>query len=136
MNEFYWITRLDSIDKLLFAFSVISLLAFFACLIAYGVTFDDDCYSSNESAVKVRKYFKRCCITSIIVLIVTSCINTFLPSTKDAYIIYGVGGTFEYLKQNEKAKELPDKVITAVDAYLNSQIEDLQTSKEETDTVK
>jgi FtsH-binding integral membrane protein len=129
MNEFYWITRLDSIDKLLFAFSVISLLAFFACLIAYGVTFDDDYYSNNESTAKVRKYFKKGLTTSIIVLIVTSCINTFLPSTKDAYIIYGVGGTFDYLKTNETAKQLPDKVVMAIDSYLNSKIE------EQTDSV-
>ena len=136
MNEFYWITRLDSIDKLLFAFAVIALIVFFVCLIGYGVTFDDDCWASGEHAVKVREYFKKCGIASIYILIVCSCINTFLPSTKDAYIIYGVGGTFDYLKQKEKAKELPDKVVTAIDAYLNTQIENLQPPTEETDTVK
>lgn len=42
----------------------------------------------------------------------------FVPTTKDALMIYGVGSTLEYLKQNETAKELPDKCIDALDAWI------------------
>lgn len=137
MNEFYWITRLDSIDHLLLAFAVVAVIVFIVGLIGFGVTFNDASYVSDDGGVKkMRSHFKKMIIISFIVFFSTSTINTFLPSTKDAYVIYGMGGTFDYLKQNEKAKELPDTVVTAIDAYLNTQIENLQTPTEKTDTVK
>ena len=130
MNEFYWITRLDSIDTLLTVFGVIAVIILIIGLIAFGVTYDDDNFDSDDEGVqKMRKYFKRMIIISLIVFISVSTINTFIPSTKDAYIIYGVGGTFDYLKTNETAKQLPDKVVLAIDSYLDSKIE------EQTDSV-
>jgi len=130
MNEFYWITRLDSIDTLLTVFGVIAVIILIIGLIAFGVTYDDDNFDLDDEGVqKMRKYFKRMIIISLIVFISVSTINTFIPSTKDAYIIYGMGGTFDYLKTNETAKQLPDKVVMAIDSYLDSKIE------EQTDTV-
>lgn len=125
MNEFYWITRLDSIDKLLVAFAVVAAIVLIVGLIGFGVTYDDDEFDSDdESTKKMRKYFKKTAIVSFIVFLFISIINTFLPTTKDAYIIYGVGGTFDYLKTNETAKQLPDKVVMAIDSYLDSKIEE------------
>lgn len=130
MNEFYWITRLDSIDKLLVAFAVIAAIVLIVGLIGFGVTYDDDEFDSDDEGIKkMRNYFKKTAIISLIVFIAVSTINTFIPSTKDAYVIYGVGGTFDYLKTNETAKQLPDKVVMAIDSYLDSKIE------EQTDTV-
>lgn len=45
----------------------------------------------------------------------------FVPSTKEMYAIYGIGGVIDYVKGNEKAKKLPDKVIDALDKYLDEQ---------------
>ena len=33
----------------------------------------------------------------------------------DALLIYGVGGTIDYVKSNKTAKQLPDKCIKALD---------------------
>jgi hypothetical protein len=35
-------------------------------------------------------------------------------------MIYGVGGTIDYIKSNDTAKQLPDKVVSALDKYLDS----------------
>jgi hypothetical protein len=35
-------------------------------------------------------------------------------------MIYGVGGTIDYIKSNDKAKKLPDKCIEALDKYLDN----------------
>lgn len=130
MNEFYWITRLDSIDNLLLAFAVIAAIVFIVGLIGFGVTYDADEFDSDDEGIKkMRNYFKKTAVVSLIVFISVSTINTFIPSTKDAYIICGIGGTFDYLKTNETAKQLPDKVVMAIDSYLDSKIE------EQTDTV-
>lgn len=130
MNEFYWITRLDSIDNLLVAFAILAAIVFIGGLVGFGVTFDEDDFDTDSEYVrKMRKYFKKMAIISGVVFLSTSTINTFIPSTKDAYIICGIGGTFEYLKTNDKAKQLPDKVIMAIDSYLDSKI------KEQSDSI-
>ena len=45
-------------------------------------------------------------------------VKAFVPSTKEALMIYGIGSTIEYLKSNEKAMQLPDKCINALDAWV------------------
>ena len=44
----------------------------------------------------------------------------FTPTDKDLLVIYGVGGTIDYIKSNDKAKELPDKVVDALTRYVDS----------------
>ena len=51
--------------------------------------------------------------------IVCLLIATFLPSSKQGYVIYGIGNTIEYLQSNDKAKELPDKAVDALSRYLD-----------------
>lgn len=46
----------------------------------------------------------------------------FVPSTRDALIIYGVGGTVEYLRDNPTARRIPDKCIDALDKFMDEYI--------------
>ena len=34
-------------------------------------------------------------------------------------VIYGIGGTIDYIKGNDTAKQLPDKCIEAIDKFLD-----------------
>ena len=44
----------------------------------------------------------------------------FSPSNKkNLLIIYGVGGTIDYVKENKVANKIPDKCIKALDKYLD-----------------
>ncbi|EXZ39654.1 putative membrane protein [Bacteroides fragilis str. 1007-1-F  len=36
----------------------------------------------------------------------------------------GIGGTIDYIRQNETAKQLPDKCIKALDLFMDKVIED------------
>lgn len=55
-------------------------------------------------------------------------IATFVPSSKQAVQILTVGSTIEYVKGNDKLKELPDKMVDCldkfIDDYLNEDNED------------
>ena len=53
-------------------------------------------------------------------LIISTLVITFVPSKRELYIIYGVGGTIDYLKDNPTAKELPDKFIKALDTWVDN----------------
>jgi hypothetical protein len=43
-----------------------------------------------------------------------------IPSTKEMLFIYGVGGAIDHIENNEKAQQLPDKCIEALDAFIES----------------
>ena len=104
MEQLYWITRFDG---LLMVFDTIlictGILGGILTLVLAIVNTDlKECYF--DSIVKYLKIF-------VITFIITLTIKAFVPSTKEALMIFGVGSTIEYLKSNEKAMELPDKCI-------------------------
>lgn len=43
----------------------------------------------------------------------------FLPNTKQAYMIWGLGGTIDYIKSNETVQKLPDKTVQCLDKFLD-----------------
>ena len=34
-------------------------------------------------------------------------------------MIYGIGGTIDYIKSNDKSRQIPDKVINVIDKWLS-----------------
>lgn len=82
--------------------------------------FDASEYDTQEEKEAQRRgkvIVKKLLITGFISLLLCC----FIPSAKEMYAIYGIGGVIDYVKGNEKAKELPDKVIDTLDKYLNEQ---------------
>ena len=72
-----------------------------------------------EKAHKNHKNHFILCVSSFIIIFIC---QVFTPTTKEALIIYGVGGTIDYVKSNKIVKELPDKCIKAADKFLNDYI--------------
>lgn len=95
----------------LFVFAVCFVFAF----LAFGVSvlsgdYDEDLW------LRVRSYAKK-----LLLLFAFLCIGSaFLPDKQDLLEIYGIGGTIDYIKRNDKAKELPDKVVDALTRYVDS----------------
>ena len=56
----------------------------------------------------------------IFVTIIVGLINFFIPTTNEALMVYGIGGTIDYIKSNETSKQLPDKCVKALDKYLDN----------------
>ena len=125
MNEIYWITRLDAICNFLTAVTVVSFLisafmvVFVVCSRVEANNYKKGGEKWNYYMQKFKmflSYFKR----SIFVAIVACFINLFIPTTSQALLIYGVGGTIDYIKSNETAKQLPDKCIKALDKWADN----------------
>ncbi len=108
MTEIYWITRLDYIQGCLFTFLLIVGIVITVAAVSAFIF-------NEKEAVTARKTFKWA-IPSFVIAMLVSC---FIPSTKEAMLIYGLGGTIDYIKSNDKAKELPDKVIDALTRYID-----------------
>ena len=47
-------------------------------------------------------------------------LSVFIPSKGELYMIYGLGNTIDYLKENPTAKQLPDKCIKAIDKWADN----------------
>lgn len=125
MNEIYWITRLDTICNFLTAITVVSFLisaftvVFVVCNRIEANDYEEGGENWNYYMQRFKiflSYFKR----FIFVAIVSCFINLFMPTTNQALLIYGVGGTIDYIKSNDTAKQLPDKCVKALDKYLDN----------------
>ena len=107
MTELYWITRLDGLQGFFLVLFLISVgIALFSFIAWYGDEFD------RNRHWKIFKITFSIAFISALGLI-------FVPSTKDALIIYGVGGTVEYLRDNPTAQQLPDKCVEALDKFVD-----------------
>lgn len=129
MNEIYWITRLDTICDFLTMMStfgfVISCITLFIAFLnkndinvyKKGSEYWSHCVKQYQTLMSL---FKKCAITTLVLIV----INIFIPTKNDALLIYGVGGTIDYIKSNDTAKQLPDKCVKALDKWVDSLNED------------
>ena len=114
MNTIYWITRLDGINTTFTVAFALSTIVLAITVIIYYVDklndWEDEDYSALKKLIKI----------SAIALSISLVGTLFIPTSKDMYAIYGIGGTIDYLKQNKQAKNIPDKCINALDRYLDT----------------
>lgn len=120
MSELYWLNVLGNLNGFCRFFMVLSIIAFVVCVIFYFVSKDED-FGFPLARKYIVKFIR---FTLLPILIISTIGNTFIPDAKTLYVIYGVGGTLDYLKENKTAKQIPDKAILALDKYLNEQIGD------------
>ena len=117
MSTLYWINVLGNFYVLCMLIFVISAL--FGITFILVTVFHEDDIKADLSKVGYKRFVK-VRNTNCIVLIISILAVVFLPTKSQLYMIYGVGGTIDYLKENPTAKELPDKCIRALDAFLDS----------------
>lgn len=121
MKEMYWIERLDNIQCVLIIALTWSVIWLLIVLIVHFMNDDE-----NDSLDKER-YRSRKIAGSIIAI--CTLILTFLSSTEEMYCIIGIGGTIDYLRQNETAKQLPDKCVKALDLFITKMTDESNNSQ-------
>ena len=119
----YWITRLDAVNDFLIILIILATIAIVGCLIILFAEIVD------EDEVWVKKMF-RIIKMSILVLLTTSTLKVFVPTTNEMYTIIGIGGTYEYLKDNKDIKEIPDNTIKALKIWSENLVSKEEAKKE------
>lgn len=122
MKELYWIERLDNIHGVLMLLAVMAAVWLFLTFAVAQIEDYDKKDLIEKGFYKARKIASALLAISVLIL-------TFLPSTKEMYRIIGIGGTIDYLRQNDTAKQLPDKCIKALDTFIDKVIEEDNTNK-------
>lgn len=112
MQTIYWIQRLGVIHTISWVVFGISCFILLICFFVLAEIDFDRTLKGYESAWKCVKILIR-------IVVPTLLLGIFIPSQEQLYVIYGVGGTIEYLKENDTAKQLPDKCINALDAWVD-----------------
>ena len=115
MAEIYWLQRMGNLS---FVFNVGfwgCIIVIFSALIVLTAWYVEEGLD-NDDIARIKKYF---CKFSLFFAFFTIG-AVFTPTEKEMYAIYGIGGTIDYLKNNDKAKQLPDKCIDALMRYVDS----------------
>lgn len=115
MTEIYWLQRIGNI-------SIVFNVGFWACVIVAAILavicfiawMDDGV--DQEDIPKLKRYLKK--FSFIFAFFTLGAV--FTPSQKELLAIYGLGGTIDYIKSNDKAKQIPDKCIDALTRYVDS----------------
>lgn len=119
MSELYWITVLGKIESLGEVGTVFGALAAFAVTVVSIMAICDEDFEDETKDI-----IRRCRRIAYIVLGISLMLVMFIPNTKQLYMIYGVGGTMDYLKSNPTARQLPDKCIKAFDVWVSKMTEE------------
>ena len=123
MNEIYWLTRIGVMGKTCEIITIVGIVILTIGVIVLPMILD---IIKTEDTKKTAKKAIR---TFIVIWIVGVIGYIFIPTKKEMMMIYGLGSTIDYIKSNDKAKQLPDKAVDALTRYLDS-IENEKQEKE------
>jgi len=113
MNDIYWITRLDGICDFLIACTVISIILIVIAIIGIFISEGKE-EGYNNFVARTIKY-------PIFVAEASILINIFIPTTKEAFGIYGVNET---VKAINSGKRVPPDAIKAINKWYIMEIEE------------
>lgn len=118
MKNLYWFSVLDGFKVVCITAMIILIVTVVVLLITYIVMVAENENDSIRTKIgkMTFKMFAALCITSLFVI--------FVPSKNDMYVIYGVGKTLDYLKENPDAKNLPDKTVEFLNVVMDEYIDE------------
>ena len=117
MSEIYWLSRLDGVLAIFGIICTISVVS--AVFMSLVVMIDRE--GETFMPQKKSKKLLRCCI---ITALITGIACVFVPSSKQAYMIFGIGRVVDYIQESEMASQLPDKCVEALEVWLESLTEE------------
>lgn len=123
MSEIYWLTRVDTLN-IIFGWMIaipviVGIIMFIVFLMSMDNLRNDEI---DENWLSFKKYCKKFRNVLLPVFITGILGIGFCPTKNDMLLIYGVGGSIDYLRSNPTAQKLPDKCIEALDAWVESLI--------------
>ena len=117
MAEIYWLTRLAGVETLALFLLVFSVVVAIVAAVWYFSTSEDYMEEERDVLMKLVKKWKSTWVCSLLFGILGT---IFIPTQREILLIYGLGSTIDYIKSNDKAKELPDKAVDALTKYLET----------------
>ena len=124
MKEMYWIAVVGNIGDVSHAVLIFCGL----CVLIFGpmiaIASSGVSGFGDEVEEQGTRFLKKATKISFVVGIISVFIAIFVPGEKQLYRIMGVGMAIDYIKENDAVKQLPDKCINALEAWVDSIEED------------
>ena len=119
MGDLYWIITIGHLSGLFTAFCITfgTLLGIWVIKLLVDQNDRPDDKEIYKSDKKWAKIFATITIISALGIV-------FTPNQRELFAIYGIGGTIDYIKSNDTAKQLPDKCINALDKWVDSYVKE------------
>lgn len=99
MNEIYWMTVVGNLSTALMVVWIVALIIVLGMLLVLAAS-EGDVIDDEDSAHTFFKWLKRIVVCGVIAAMA----NIFIPTTKQLLYIYSVGGTIDYIRNNDTAK--------------------------------
>ena len=137
---------LFTLDKVLALFSalgiasivylVVMLLVWLisACSLAYDYREGFRTGLFKDYTQKFSSFMKKWNILAIVFLSVSLIITTFVPNTKESIVIVVIPKVLEAAKDNKQLMQIPDKVLTMANVFMDKKIKDWTKSVVGSDT--
>lgn len=119
MESLYWIITIGHLSGLFVAFCI-TFGTLFGVWIIKLLTDQNEQPHDKELYKSDKKWLKIFATIEII----SALGIVFIPNQEELLTIYGIGGTIDYIKSNDTAKQLPDKCINALDKWVDSYIKE------------
>ena len=122
MSELYWIMVLDNLCFVASITMIVSGLISAGSWVISVICWSEADGEADDDDSDWRSYrkAKNVASKSFTACIIATAISMFTPSKEQMYMIVGVGTAIDYVQQNEKAKQLPDKCIDALSRWVDS----------------
>ncbi len=124
MNEIYWMTVIGKLSTALTVVWIVTLIIIIIMLLVLLVS-EGDVIEDRDDEHTFFKWLKRFVVCGVIAAMT----NIFIPTTKELLYIYGIGGTIDYIRTNDTAKQLPDKCIKVLDRFVDKYIDEPEKDK-------
>ncbi len=124
MNEIYWMTVIGNLSTALTVVWIVALIIVVVMLFVLLVS-EGDVVAEEDSKHSFFKWLKRIVVCGVIAAMA----SIFIPTTKELLYIYGIGGTIDYIRTNDTAKQLPDKCIKVLDRFTDKYIDKSEKDK-------
>ena len=124
MNEIYWMTVVGNLSTAFMVVWIVTLIIILGMLFVLAAS-EGDVIDDEDSAHAFFKWLKRFVVCGVIAAMT----NIFIPTTKELLYIYGIGGTIDYIRTNDTAKQLPDKCIKVLDRFADKYIDEPEKDK-------
>lgn len=130
MTELYWITRLGALQGVFIAIAILTGIAVIVGTIMWLVNSgaDDESRFDREEC-RWRDTGRKLVFRALPFFLVGLLGAAFTPSSKDALVIYGVGGTIDWVRSDTTATKIPHKAVEALGRWLDETSNDGETDR-------
>lgn len=132
-EKIYWLTRLDGLNSLFVVMSILSIALILLISISSLASKDFDQYYDGhrlKERINTRLKFTSKIKYLTLTLIVGVLGVIFLPTQKEAILIFAGGKTMDFVQKDTSIRKIPEQTTLLISTFFQKQIEEMNKPEE------